>query len=106
MAEEWGGFLVDRVRVSPFGDSGHGLCVCDVQAFLCPGHGDIEKSCGFSDFLRSLLRRDYIVTEEAEDVLHLRVVCLKLWLNNTAFFCNMQITKKYPAVRYNYLIFD
>ena len=29
VAEEWGGFLVYRVRVSPFGDSGHGFCVCD-----------------------------------------------------------------------------
>ena len=45
VAEEWGGFLVDRVRVSPFGDSGHGCCVCDVQAFLCSGHGHIEQSC-------------------------------------------------------------
>ena len=29
VAEEWGGFLVDGVGVSLFGDSGHGFCVCD-----------------------------------------------------------------------------
>lgn len=42
VAEEWGRFLVDRVRVSPFGDSRHGFRECDVKAYLCPGHGDIE----------------------------------------------------------------
>lgn len=29
VAEEWGRYLIDRVGVSPFGDSGHGFCVCD-----------------------------------------------------------------------------
>ena len=79
MAEEWGGFLVDRVRISPFGDSGNGFCVCDVQAFLCPGHGHIEKSCRFSDFFRSLLvkeRIDTIRCLEDDHVLKLQTFCL------------------------------
>ena len=79
MAEEWGRFLIDRVRVSPFGDSGHGFCICDVQAFLRPGHGHIEQSCGFPDFLRSLLvkeRIDTISRLEDDHVLELKAFCL------------------------------
>ena len=79
VTEEWGRFLVDRVRVSPFGDSGHGFCVCDVQAFLCLGHGDIEKSCGFSDFFRSHFVKEWIDTIgclEDDHVLKLQAFCL------------------------------
>ncbi len=88
IAEEWGG-LVDRVRISPFGDSGHGFCVCDVQAFLCPGHGDIEQPCGFSDFLRSLLvkeRIDTIRCLEDDHVLKLQTFCL-VYRGNEHLFC-------------------
>ena len=60
MTEEWGMFFVDRVRVPLFGYSGHGFCVCDVQAFLCSDHSDIEQFCGFPDFLRSLLVKERI----------------------------------------------
>ncbi len=56
-------FFVDRVRVPLFGYLGHGFCVCDVQAFLCSGHSDIEQFCGFTDSLRSLLRGDDFITE-------------------------------------------
>ena len=79
VAEEWGGFLVDRVGVSPFGYAGHGFCVCDVQAFLCPGHGDIEQPCGFPDFLRSLLikeRIDTIGCLEDDHIFKLQTFCL------------------------------
>ena len=60
--KEWGGFLVNRVRDSPSGYSGHGFCVCDVQTFPYPGHGDIEQPCRFSDFLWSLLVKEQIDT--------------------------------------------
>ena len=63
VTEEWGMFFVDRVRVPLFGYLGHGFCVCDVQAFLCSGHSDIEQFCGFTDSLRSLLRGDDFITE-------------------------------------------
>ena len=79
VAEEWGRFLVDRVRISPFGDSGHGFRVCNVQAYLCPGHGNIEQPCGFSDFFRSLLvkeRIDTIGSFENDHVLKLQAFCL------------------------------
>jgi len=79
VAEEWGGFLVDGVGVSPFGDSGHGFCVCDVKAYLCPGHGHIEQPCGFSDFLRSLLvkeRIDTVGSFEDDHILKLEAFCL------------------------------
>ena len=79
VAEEWGRFLIDRVGVSPFGDSGHGFCVCDVQAFLCPGHSDIEQPCGFSDFFRSLFVKEWIDTIgclEDDHVLKLQAFCL------------------------------
>ena len=79
MAEEWGRFLVDRVRGSPFGDSGHGFRECDVKAYLCPSHGDIEQSCGISDFLRSLLVKERIDTVgclEDDNVIKLEAFCL------------------------------
>ena len=79
VAEKWGWFLVDRVRVSPFGDTGHGFCVCDVQAFLCSGHGYIEQPCGFSDFHRSLLvkeRIDTVGSFEDDHILKLEAFCL------------------------------
>ena len=74
-----GGFLVDRVRVSPSGYAGHGFCVCDVQAFLRPGHGHIKQSCGFFDFLRSLLVKERIDTVrclEDDHILKLKAFCL------------------------------
>lgn len=77
--EEWGMFFVDRVRVSLFGYLGHGFCVCDVQAFLCFSHSDIEQFCGFPDFLRSLLvkeRIDIIGCFEDDHVLKLNAFCL------------------------------
>ncbi len=62
VTDEWSGFLVDRVRGSTFGYSGHGFCICDVQTFLRLGRGYIEQSCGFSNFLRSLLVKERIDT--------------------------------------------
>lgn len=72
-------FLVDRVRVSPPGYTGHGFCVCDIQTFLCPGHDDIKQPCRFSDFLRSLLVKERIDTIgylEDDHVLKLKPFCL------------------------------
>ena len=77
--EEWGMFFVDRVRVPLFGYLGHGFCVCDVQAFLCSSHSDIEQFCGFPDFLRSLLVKEWIDTIgclEDDHVLKHQTFCL------------------------------
>ena len=79
VAKKRGGFLVDRIGISPSGYAGHGFCVCDVQAFLFPGHGHIKQSCGFSDFFRSLLvkeRIDTIGCLKDDHVLKLQAFCL------------------------------
>lgn len=78
VAEKWGWFLVDRVR-APILIFRTRFCVCDVQAFLCPGHGYIEQSCGFSDFFRGLLVKEWIDTigcREDDHTLKLQAFCL------------------------------